>query len=146
MRKSKARTTIFIILVLMIIISSYLALADLSGSDICIINTNGSKSDCSPVQDSKYGEFLGIKVVWYGRTGFIILFLLYFLNHKQNDRTYHKAYLVLTITGALFAIYFISLQLFILKTICANCMIIDSLMILVTILSLIEYKQTAPVV
>ena len=91
MRKYKLRIITFVLLALMIVVSSYLALADLLGSEVCIINADGSLSNCSTVQNSKYGEFFGIKLVWYGLAAFIILFVLYFLNHKHDDKTHHHA-------------------------------------------------------
>lgn len=136
------RQVIFTLLIFTIVFNGYLAFASTSGSVICLTG-EGDHSGCSSVQNSKYGEIFGIKVIWFGLIAFIVLLVLYFLafGKRKYDKSTHYLYMTFTSIGAIFAIYFIYVQKFILDTFCSSCLVIDSAMIIIYALSAIEFYK-----
>ena len=85
----------------------------------------GETSTCSIIQNSEYKETLGIKNSILGITAFTLLIIIT-ISHIQHPRKHKKLFLNLGVTiCALAALYFIYLQLFIIKAICPYCMIVD---------------------
>ena len=125
---------IIFLLIFEILLSLYLITKDLNkkqDQNICIIGKG-----CDIVQQSVYGQVFGIKLPFLAIFAFIILLILYFYNKKIF---YFGIFL-----GTLFSLYLITVQLFILKHICSNCMIVDIIMILIFIFYRIEilFKKT----
>ena len=129
---------IFILILLEIFLTSYLYYSSPSDSAICL-----DESSCEFVQNSSYGYVYGIKVSLFGLIAFIILLSIYLLSIKNKKMFY--LYLLMCLLGSIIAIYFIYLQLFVLKQICSNCMIIDGTMILIFIISLMDYRKSKPI-
>jgi uncharacterized membrane protein len=94
-------------------------------------------SECDAVQSSIYGTLFGIKLAWFGVLCFSI-FLILFLIVRLNKKVYWMFFLA-SLIGAGLAIYFISLQFFILHKLCRDCIIIDSVMILMFIIAIFEF-------
>ena len=86
---------------------------------------------CESVQNSVYGSIFGIKLPVYGLIAFIILLGLYFLNKKLH--------LLTALIGMGISLTLISIQVFVLKQICSNCMIVDFTMITIFLISLVNY-------
>lgn len=83
-------------------------------------------SSCSIVQHSKYESTLGINNSYFGVIAFTLLIFLLISNSRKPE-DYKKLILNIVITAsAIAAIYFIYLQLFIIKAICPYCMIVDT--------------------
>ena len=101
-------------------------------TDVCII---GEGSSCQNVQNSVYGSIAGMKVSQIGLVSFIIL-LIVFIFWKDK-----KIFLICTLLGALTALYFIIIQLFVLKTICSECMVIDLIAILIFLIALFSFRK-----
>ena len=135
------RTIIFILIIFLIILTGYLAIVDSKGSTVCLI---GEHASCSIVQNSQYGKILGVKVIWLGFFAFIILLLTYYqtFSKKHYDKSTHRIYIILASFGAIFAIYFIYIQHLILKEYCSSCLVIDTSMLLIFVLSVIEFFKT----
>jgi len=125
------------------IILGFLILAEIALSIYIGISANGNTAfcsigtDCEAVQNSIYGTIFGIKLAWFGVLCFSILFIL-FLIARIRKKLYWM-FGAASLIGAVFAVYFIGLQLFILKKFCNNCIIIDSIMILMFIIMVFEY-------
>ncbi len=103
---------------------SYLIYKDLKGTpNVCMIGHS-----CDSVQSSIYGSIFGIKLSYIAVFAFISL-LLSFLFYKP-------IFAIGTYLGAAAAVVLIAIQLFVLKEICSNCMIIDGTMILILLASL----------
>lgn len=86
-----------------------------------------SIDSCNKVQNSVFGSIFGIKVTYIAIIAFFILLFL-FLNNK-------KYYNLATYVGIIIAIYFIFVQFFVINQICKDCMIVDSSMIILFVLS-----------
>ena len=112
-------------------LSAYIGM---SAQDSFICNIGSS---CSSVQNSIYGTLFGIKLAWFGVACFSIFFIL-FLIARVNKKMYWM-FLLASIIGAGFALYFIGLQVFALKQICNECVLIDGIAVLMLIIVIFEY-------
>ena len=150
MHTIKVDTLIFALIILNILLAGYLTYANKVGSEegICLIKGTDSKTDCSDVQNSVYGSFLGIKVSYLGLFAFLVLFLIFLYTRlgKKYKKETKILFLVISLFGALIAVYFLIIQFFFLKTLCLICVIIDVSTILIFILGYAEYlyKKNAP--
>jgi uncharacterized membrane protein len=128
-----------VLIAALILFALYLTYTSVTTNAICIVDNQNS---CQTVQDSQYGKLFGIKLTYLGVIAFVFLFgfhILARLEHKYQKRSY-QAFIASTIIGALFATYLIYIQLFVVKQICTNCIIVDSIMILVTLLAVLDYS------
>ncbi len=84
---------------------------------------------CDKVQGSKYAYFLGIKNSLYGILVFTVLTLATLVHIKKPSE--HTRLIINwgIFLGSIVALYFIILQLFILKAFCQWCLVIDISMI-----------------
>lgn len=115
--KHKALLTIFIIC---LVTSTLLAFTPTE--KICGEET----SSCSVVQNSKYERILGVNNSYFGIAAFLALIFLT-LSQSKYPKKNKKLFLNLGVTVcALGAMYFIYLQLFIIKAICPYCMVVDT--------------------
>lgn len=81
---------------------------------------------CDIVQTSKYAYTLGIKNSGIGVVIFAILIILVLLykaeeKHKKLRHTIHTGLII----GSVIALYFIYLQIYVLKSYCKYCLIVD---------------------
>lgn len=101
-------------------------------------------SGCETVLNSKYSTIFGIPVALLGAAYyFTILFLsIYFLLEKKTE--YIKFLAFFTIVGFFASMYFVILQLFILKAICEYCMLsaTGSTLLFLLGLTLLRYEKS----
>ena len=119
-----------------IIVAGYLAYTEV----FCVEPFCLTGGGCKIVQNSEYGSILGIKLGVVGIIGFFALFLSYILAYKKKID--YKIYLTMSFIGALGAIYFISLQFFVIKAVCSNCMAVDFNAILIFLISYYDFKKS----
>ncbi len=132
---------VFLLIVFLVIFSGIMAISDKTNSGFCIINSGAS--ECASVQNSQYGSIFGIKLTLFGFASFLLLFLVYIFSFVKNkySKNFSEIYIIMSGIGCAFALYFIYLQFFVLKTLCANCIVVDSLMVVVFILSLYRNRK-----
>ncbi len=128
---TKYKNVIFFIILIEIILTAYLYFSGIQSSYICL-----NESSCRSVQNSIYGEIFGIKVGLFGFVAFLSLLLLYIL--AIAGKISHKLVLAAAFIGSIFAIYFIYLQIIVLREICSSCMVIDFGMIIISIFILLQ--------
>ena len=126
---------LFILIAVEVILSANIAYVNYQGLTSCIIG-----SDCNIVQKSSYATIFGINVSLIGFIAFSLYFLIYLLTH--HDKIHKNFFLTSSIIGSIFALYFIFLQLIIIKQICTICMIIDVLMILILSIAIYDYLKS----
>lgn len=90
---------------------------------------------CDVVQQSIYGELFGVHVSTLGAIAFGLLLITHLTQH--HHRYNRKLYLLGIVLGTIGALYFIGIQMFILRAYCSTCMVIDGSMLLVAWL---EYR------
>ena len=121
------------LIIIALIMTTAIAYTASISSELCI-----GGSDCTTVQNSKYGSLLGIKVGVWGMIAFTVLFILYGWAHNSYRR--YRIYFTATLIGALASLAFIAIQAFMLKQWCSSCLIVDTLMILIAVLSYREFS------
>lgn len=85
----------------------------------------GIQTTCYVVQTSEYEKTLGVNNSYFGLIAFSILLILTF-SHIKTPKKYKKQMILLGIIGgALFAIYFLYLQFFVINALCKYCMVVD---------------------
>lgn len=89
-------------------------------------------SSCENVQNTEYGTIFGIKLSYYAIVAFLVLPWAYFWNKK--------GFFYLSLIGGLVALYFISIQAFVLKQFCTICLFIDGIMIVIFALGFWQKK------
>ena len=115
---------LFLILVEVILTGSFV-FGESEGT-YCVVG----ESSCSDVQNSKYGELFGVGVGELGFYAFSFMFLfgIYLFYFDDN---YYKHFSIMFFVGFLFAVYFLSLQFFVLKNLCSICFFIDWIMVFI---------------
>jgi len=127
---------IYMLILANIILSGYTYFSGVYGNDFLCITGKA----CENVQNSIFGDIFGIKVSLFGFLAFIVLFIAYYMVKKENLR--YEIFAFMSLVGAGFALYFISLQVFVLKELCSDCFSVDVIMIIIFIASLFELNGT----
>lgn len=141
MRTIKIDTVIAALIVVNLLLGIYLSYSYSVGSPegLCLVKA-GNALSCADVQNSTYGTYFGFKLAHWGLAAFTILLMLFlYLKFSKNKKTARILFLASTSIGALIALYFISIQLFVLKAICSTCMTIDTSTIIIFVLTYAEY-------
>ncbi len=85
----------------------------------------GSETGCYIINTSKYAGTIGIKNCYFGLIAFSILIILT-IYHILKPKKYKKQLILIgLIIGSVFALYFIYLQLIVIKACCQYCMVVD---------------------
>lgn len=100
-----------------LVLSAYLIHAKAQAELFCVVGKS-----CDAVQQSVYGQLWGIDVSTLGFIAFLLLGACYFLRARP---LFHCFFLWGTGIGVVGALYFIGVQVFILKQLCSSCMFID---------------------
>ncbi len=119
---------LLILILLEVLFTAYLVI-DGGSSALCLAG-----SDCASVQNSAYGSFFGVKLSILGLITFILLLGIFLATEK-----YQWMYLLFftgAVLGFIFALYFLSIQFFILHKFCSSCILIDSIAIAIFIITL----------
>lgn len=88
----------------------------------------GTGGSCSTVQFSQWGQFMGVSTATLGSIAFAIVALMWILYLTTNLSWAKHLFSLIFIShmgAALFALFFIYLQAFILKSWCKYCMVVD---------------------
>lgn len=116
--------TILVIFILAIITSGILSFVSIEQA------CGGVQTTCYTVQTSQYETTFGIKNAYIGLFAFSIMAILTFLYIKNPSKSKKQIITLGIIGGALFALYFIYIQFFILDAMCKYCMIVDAGMLI----------------
>lgn len=135
----KIDKAIFLFILIVIIISSYLAIIDIFSVDTPFCLTGKS---CDIVKNSIYSTLLGIKLSFIGLFYSIVLVVSFLL--KINKKLDFEYFTLISGIGAVFAVYFLYIQLFIIGKICTNCVIVDVSIIIIFILTLVKNNKNSP--
>jgi len=80
---------------------------------------------CDVVNSSVYGKTFGISNSLYGIFIFSFMIILTFFHMRKPNNHTRRAIHIAIILGSAIAIYFLYLQLFIIKAICNFCLLVD---------------------
>lgn len=124
--KNKILFAIFLIAFISsaILISVNIASKNGNDSGFCLTGDDG-KSDCQNVQNSRYAYFLGVSNSFYGLFIFAALSILTFMQIRRKNKKRQILIDTSAVIGFLIALYFIYLQIFVIKDFCKYCLVID---------------------
>jgi len=84
--------------------------------------TNSFFSDCGTVLTSQYSSLFGVPLVLIGITYYFILLCLSVVFFLRNIKILKYLFLI-SLMGFIMSLYFVFLQIFIIKAICLYCML-----------------------
>lgn len=85
----------------------------------------GTETSCYIVNTSPYAETIGVKNCYFGLAMFSFLSILLIFQIFKFNKNLKKIIILGLITGSIFALYFIYIQLFLIKACCKYCMVVD---------------------
>jgi len=97
--------------------------------------------NCEAVQNSSYAYMFGIKLSYFGLLAFSLLFIVNAITLYTEHKGFKHTLRIMVILGSLFSLYFLFVQFSILHKVCSSCLAVDSLMILILLISIYEYKK-----
>jgi uncharacterized membrane protein len=130
MKIDKIITAIIIIELLLCV---YSASTTTSNNLLCSV-----KSSCDLVQSSSFSHVLGIKLSIFAIFAFLLLLLSWI---ERDKKIFYYSFFVMSLIGALLALIYISLQIFVIKAICESCIIIDTLAIILYIVVIFKESR-----
>ena len=126
-----------------VFVATYLAFykAGLIGTLAC------GTGSCETVQQSPWANFLGFPVAVWGVGYYLAVFALAFvgtLDRWADDRRISLGLVLLTAWGVIFSGYLTYLELFVIHAICRYCVVSAVLAVIVFLLSVWDWRSTAP--
>ena len=131
----KYKYPLLLALFLIALISSAI-LSFVPASDVCNL-----EAGCYNVQNSQYNSLLGIKNSYIGMLVFLAAILLIYSQIKNPSIVKRKLIYLMTIIGAIIAIFFLAIQIFVLHAYCQYCMMVDLSMIAALITIIFYWKK-----
>ena len=120
-----APRAVTIISAIAVLVASYLVWHSLnSGSQLA--GCGGEGAGCSEVLDTRWGTWFGIPVSIGGLLTYVGIFLISLLMRKKATTPLWVALLGLTVLASASGIWFISLQVFVVKSYCWYCMTVHA--------------------
>lgn len=135
MDKRLYKASIFLV-VIGILVSIYMTIYKLTDNNAMCLGNGG----CSAVNASKYSEIYGVPVGFVGVVGYGVILALHLLENR-NEFMRRNAILFLfglALTGFLFTLYLIYVEIAILKALCPFCVTSQVIMTVVFIISVIR--------
>lgn len=122
--------------------SWYLAQSAMDGAPlVCNI---GSLDGCNTVAQSEYSRIFGIPLALYGVGFYALLFALGSLLFVYSTRFIYRAVLVLTSFGVIASVYFLFLQLFVIKATCIYCLASLVIAIFLCSVAVVLWRRFSP--
>lgn len=123
--------------------SWYLAQSAMEGSELsCSIGAG--LDGCNIVAESEYSRVLGIPLALYGVGFYGLAFVVGALLFVRRERILHQVLLALGGFGFLASLYFLFLQLFVIRATCVYCLLSLVVATLLCLVSYRLYKRYAP--
>jgi uncharacterized membrane protein len=135
-RLSRIEITLVALAIIGLLVSVYMTIYKITSNDsMCI----GSK-DCSVVNQSRYAEIYGIPVAVFGILGYAAILAILLLERNPGFFKQNGTMLLfgLSLTGFLFTLYLIFLEIAVIKAYCPFCITSQVAMTFIFILSVIR--------
>jgi len=135
-RLSKVTIALVTLAIIGLLVSIYMTIYKITSNDnMCI----GSK-DCSVVNASRYSEIYGIPVAVLGVVGYAAILAILLLERNPGFFNQNGTMLLfgLSLTGFLFTLYLIFIEVALIKAYCPFCIASQTAMTLIFILSVIR--------
>jgi len=112
-----------IVSIINLLISLYIEINKAYRFDSCFREMAG----CAIVDASSFSSIAGMPLTIIGMLCFIFLALLSFLQIKKNNKITKNALFFILLFMAIFSLYLLYLQFFVIKEMCRYCLIVDFL-------------------
>jgi uncharacterized membrane protein len=135
-RLSKVTIALVTLAIIGLLVSIYMTIYKITSNDsMCV----GSK-DCSLVNASRYSEIYGIPVAVLGVVGYAAILAILLLERNPGFFNQNGTMLLfgLSLTGFLFTLYLIFIEVALIKAYCPFCIASQTAMTLIFILSVIR--------
>jgi len=135
-RLSRIEIALIALAIIGLLVSIYMTIYKITSNDnMCI----GSK-DCSVVNASRYSELYGIPVAVFGIVGYAAILAVLWLERYPGFFNQNGTMLLfgLSLTGFLFTLYLIFLEIALIKAYCPFCITSQAAMTIIFILSVIR--------
>jgi len=135
-RLSRIEIALIALAIIGLLVSIYMTIFKITSNDnMCI----GSK-DCSVVNASRYSELYGIPVAVFGIVGYAAILAVLWLERYPGFFNQNGTMLLfgLSLTGFLFTLYLIFLEIALIKAYCPFCITSQAAMTIIFILSVIR--------
>jgi len=135
-RLSRIEIALIALAIIGLLVSIYMTIFKITSNDnMCI----GSK-DCSVVNASRYSELYGIPVAVFGIVGYAAILAVLWLERNPGFFNQNGTMLLfgLSLTGFLFTLYLIFLEIALIKAYCPFCITSQAAMTIIFILSVIR--------
>jgi uncharacterized membrane protein len=135
-RLSRSEIALVALAIIGLLVSIYMTIYKITSNDsMCI----GSK-DCSVVNQSRYSELYGIPVAVFGVLGYAAILAVLLLERNPGFFKQNGTMLLfgLSLTGFLFTLYLIFLEIALIKAYCPFCITSQVAMTILFILSVIR--------
>lgn len=119
-----------------LLVSIYMTIYKLTDNDVMCIGSGG----CSVVNSSRYSEVSGIPVAVLGVFGYAAILALLFLENRPGFFQENGVMMLfgVTLTGFLFTLYLIYVEVALIKAYCPFCLTSQAVMTVIFILSVIR--------
>src|SRR5574341_773623 len=119
-----------------LLVSVYMTIYKITSNDNMCIGSQG----CSVVNSSRYAELYGIPVALFGVIGYIAILAILLLERNPGffQQNGSMLFFGLSLTGFLFTLYLIFLEVALIKAYCPFCIASQTAMTLIFILSVIR--------
>lgn len=122
-----------------LLVSIYMTIFKLSGNDgMCL-----GSGDCSTVNASRFSEVNGIPVAVFGIIGYTAILIIHLFEKRNSFLEQNGTLLIfgMALTGFLFTLWLIYVELVLLKAICPFCVTSQVAMTLVFIIAVLRLFQ-----
>ncbi len=117
-------------------VSIYMTIYKITSNDALCLGSG----DCSTVNASRFSEIYGIPVATIGITGYFAILLTHYF--EQRDKFFKQngpmAIFGMSLTGFLFTVYLIYVEIAIIKAICPFCVASQTFMTIIFVISIIR--------
>ena len=126
--------------ILGVLVSIYMTIFKLTSNNAMCLGSG----DCSTVNASKYSSIYGVPVAFFGVLGYLAIVGVLLMQDRGGDFFKNNGILVLfglVITGFLFTLYLVYLEIFVIKALCPFCItsqITMTILFIITIYRLIQ--------
>ncbi len=121
--------------------AGYITVKYYTGGEVVCPITGG----CSDVLTSAYSQIAGLPVSVYGLLFYTTVFLLAFLYLDMKKSWMERLMPLLGLTGFLFTLWFVYLQIFVIEALCFYCMISAILSTTIFAIAATAFIKTRPV-
>jgi|GEM_PF-1529109 uncharacterized membrane protein len=123
------------LIIVNILLSVYLIYLDITKQEGLCLTGQG----CKIVRESPYNKLFGIPLAWFGLLSFSLFLAVFIADYYKKIPKYILP--TISLIGAFYAIYFLSIQAFLIGAFCSTCIAADSIALILAVLIWHDYYK-----